>query len=73
MNPLDFVDLPINEYYGTEEWLDKGKKISTEYLKIKEDGKYLIITENIFSIVEIIDNEVKYLLNKVPKYEPTYE
>ena len=32
----------------TEEWLDKGKKISTEYLKIKEDGKYLIITENIF-------------------------
>jgi len=73
LNPLDFVDLPINEYYGTEEWLDKGKKISTEYLKIKEDGKYLIITENIFSILEIIDNEVKYLLNKVPKYEPTYE
>ncbi len=73
LNPLDFVDLPINEYYGTEEWLDKEKKISTEYLKIKEDGKYLIITENIFSIVEIIDNEVKYLLNKVAKYEPTYE
>ena len=73
LNPLDYLDLPIIEYFGSEDWLDKGKKISIEYLGEKKDGKYLIITDNIFSIIEIIDNEVKYLLNKVPKYESNNE
>ena len=57
--------MPINKYFGTTDWLDKGKKISTEFLENKKDGKYLIITETFFSIIEILDNDVKYLLNKV--------
>ena len=67
LDPLDYIDLPINKYSGTAEWLDTGKKISIEYLENKNDGKYLIILEKFFSIIEIIDGEVTYLLNKVMK------
>lgn len=67
LNPLDYIDLPINNYFGTTEWLDKGKKISIDYLETKEDGKYLIISDKFFSIIEIEEGDVKYLLNKVLK------
>ena len=67
LNPLDYIDLPINNYLGTAEWLDKGKKISLDYLETKENGKYLIITDEFFSIIEIEEGDVKYLLNKVLK------
>lgn len=67
LNPLDYIDLPINNYFGTSEWLDKGKKISIDYLETKENGKYLIISDKFFSIIEIEEGDVKYLLNKVLK------
>ena len=67
LDPLDYIDLPINKYFGTTEWLDTGKKISIEYLENKNDGQYLIILEKFFSIIEIIDGEVTYSLNKVMK------
>lgn len=67
LNPLDYIDLPINNYLGTSEWLDKGKKISIDYLETKENGKYLIISDKFFSIIEIEEGDVKYLLNKVLK------
>jgi len=67
LNPLDYIDLPINNYFGTIEWLNTGKKISIDYLEIKENGKYLIITDKFFSIIEIEESDVKYLLNKVLK------
>ncbi|MFX4242923.1 tRNA pseudouridine(55) synthase TruB [Aliarcobacter butzleri] len=68
LNPLDFIKLPVNKYLGTAEWLEKGKKIGIEYVDKKDNGKYLILTEKFFSIIEIVDNDVKYLINKVPKY-----
>jgi hydrogenase maturation factor len=61
------IDLPINNYFGTVEWLNTGKKISIDYLEQKENGKYLIITDKFFSIIEIEEGDVKYLLNKVLK------
>ena len=67
LNPLDYIDLPINNYFGTIEWLNTGKKISIDYLEQKENGKYLIITDKFFSIIEIEEGDVKYLLNKVLK------
>ena len=67
LNPLDYIDLPINRYFGTVEWPNTGKKISIDYLEIKENGKYLIITDKFFSIIEIEEGDVKYLLNKVLK------
>ncbi len=65
LDPLEYIDLPINKYFGTTEWLDLGKKIYIDYLETKEDGKYLIVTDKFFSIIEIEDKDVKYLLNKV--------
>ena len=65
LNPLDFLDLKENRYFGTFEWIDNGRKISIDYLESKENGKYFIKFEKFFSIIEIVDNEVKYLLNKV--------
>ena len=63
------IDLPKNNYTGTKEWLEVGKRISKDYLSIKENGKYIIELDTFFSIIEIIDGEVKYLLNKVSKIE----
>ena len=65
LNPLDYLDIPINKYSGTKEWLFNGKTILLEYLELKEDGKYIILFDDFFSIIEIQENEVSYLLNKV--------
>lgn len=65
LNPLDYINIPRNLYSGTKEWLFYGKKIDTLYLSNKEDGKYLIVFDDFFSIIEITDSQVKYLLNKV--------
>lgn len=65
LNPLEYLDLKENIYTGTKQWLNDGKKISIDYLQIKEDGEYLIKFDDFFSIIQIQENEVKYLLNKV--------
>ena len=65
LNPLDYLDLKENNYSGTKEWLFDGKKIAIDYLEIKENGNYLIKFDDFFSIIQIENTEVKYLLNKV--------
>lgn len=65
LNPLDYLDVKKINYSGDKSWFELGRKISIEYLDIKEDGKYLVVFDDFFSIIEIIDNEVKYLLNRV--------
>lgn len=66
LNPLDYINLPKNFYKLKKEFIELGKKISIDDLQIKEEGKYLIVFEDFFSIIEIINKEVKYLLNKIP-------
>lgn len=65
LNPLEYLDLQVNTYTGSKEWLDDGKKISLEYLQKKEEGEYIILFEEFFSIIQIKNGEVLYLLNKV--------
>ena len=65
LNPLEYLDLPLNNYSGTKEWVDHGKKIALDYLEIKEEGQYIIAFDDFFSIIQIENEEVKYLLNKV--------
>jgi tRNA pseudouridine55 synthase len=65
LNPLDYLDIPIIKYTGTKEWLFNGKQIALEYLEKKDGGKYIILFDDFFSIIEIQDNEVSYLLNKI--------
>jgi tRNA pseudouridine55 synthase len=65
LNPIDYIDIPKNKYTGTKQWLFDGKKISIDYLEKKDDGKYLIVFDDFFSIIQIKEQEVSYLLNKV--------
>ena len=65
LDPLKYLDLPINNYTGTKQWFELGKKLDIKYFENKNDGKYLIVFDTFFSIVEIKQNSVKYLLNKV--------
>ena len=66
LNPLDFINIPRNSYFGTKEWLEFGRKISKDYLSIKENGMYIIELDEFFSIIEIDGDDVKYILNKIP-------
>ncbi len=65
LNPLEYLDLPINNYTGTKEWFDLGKKLQMEYFDTKEDGYYLIPFDTFFAVIIIKDMTVKYVLNKV--------
>ena len=65
LNPLEFLDLKHNIYLGDKSYFTDGKKIDKKYFKSQEDGKYIIKFDNFFSIIEIQNNGVKYLLNKV--------
>lgn len=65
LNPLDFIDLPSNEYLGDILDIKLGKKLEASNFKNSQDGVYLMKFDNFFSIIEIKDQTVSYRLNKV--------
>ena len=65
LNPLEFLDLKENIYIGDKSYFENGKKIDKKYLRLKENGEYLIRFDDFFSIIQIQDDEVKYLLNRI--------
>jgi len=69
LNPFTHLALPTNIYTGDESFMELGKKLGIEYFKTQDEGIYLIETSQFFSIIEIIDDEVKYRFNRIPKFE----
>lgn len=65
LNPLEYLDLPQNNYTGTKEWFEMGKKLNIEYFENKNDGEYLIVFDTFFAVILIKENVAKYILNKV--------
>lgn len=65
LNPLEYLDLKVNQYFGDKSYFENGKKIYIDYFSEKEDGDYLIKFDDFFSIIQIQNGEVSYLLNKV--------
>lgn len=65
LNPLDYLDIEENIYTGDKSYFENGKKISLDYLQKKEQKNYIVKFDEFFSIIEIKNSEVKYLLNKV--------
>lgn len=65
LNPLEYLDIKENIYSGDITYFENGKKIDTKFLKYKDEGEYLIKFDKFFSIIQIENGEVKYLLNKV--------
>jgi tRNA pseudouridine55 synthase len=69
LDPFTHLALPHNIYTGDEEYVELGKKLSVDYFETKEDGVYLMETSNFFSIIEIVEDTVKYRFNRIPKFE----
>lgn len=65
LNPLNYLRIPQNHYLGDERDFEIGIKLKKENFKIKENGEYFIKFKEFFSIIELLDNEIKYKLNGV--------
>ena len=64
LNPIKYLDLEKNIYLSDKENLHLGRKLNKNDFKITKKGKYFVEFDNYFAIIEI-DENVKYLLNKV--------
>ncbi len=71
LNPFTRLALSSNIYTGDEAFMELGKKLSIEYFEIKKNGVYLLETLNFFSIIEILNKEVKYRFNRIEKFSKT--
>ena len=69
LDPLKFLKIPQNIYTGDPEFLELGKKIYLDYFETKEDGTYWVETDDFFSVIEILNGEIKYKLNRVHKFK----
>jgi len=69
LDPFKHLTIPRNIYTGDEMFLTLGKKIDIIYLKTKEDGIYLVESEEFFSILSIENFVVSYKLNRLEKYQ----
>lgn len=65
LNPINYLDLPKNEYLGDPSNVKFGKVLKSQDFKNQNDGVYVIILEEEFAIIAIKDEQVKYELNKV--------
>lgn len=67
LNPFTHLHLERNTYKGNKENIELGKKLNIKHFTRKDNGIYIIDSINFFSIVEIVDNEIKYKLNRIQK------
>jgi tRNA pseudouridine55 synthase len=67
LDPTEYLNIPKNSYSGDIEWMKFGKKLQVEYFEKKDNGIYLIDIGDSFSIIEIKDAQVSYLINKMEK------
>ncbi len=66
LNVLEYLNLKPNFIKDLTK-LENGTKISLGELKFQDEGFYYIENEKYFSIINIKENKVEYLLNKVEK------
>ncbi|NCD12180.1 MAG: tRNA pseudouridine(55) synthase TruB [Epsilonproteobacteria bacterium] len=65
LNPLDYLDLPINRYCGDASDVLLGRKLQVENFEKQEEGIYYILNEEMLSIVQLSTDGVEYLLNSL--------
>jgi len=68
INPFNHLNIPPNTYIGDEEYINLGKKLSIEYFTNQSNGVYLIELKEFYSIIELIDGEVKYRFNRIERF-----
>jgi tRNA pseudouridine55 synthase len=64
LNPLEFLRIDENFYLGDESDILLGRKLKKTDFKIQEKREYFVKIDKYLSVVNI-DDEVKYLLNKI--------
>ena len=69
LDPLNYLKVSKNIYLGNKESLELGKKLDIKDFKLKDDGVYIVVTDEFFSIIEIKNEEVKYLLNRIKRFK----
>lgn len=65
LNPLEYLDLPQNEYLNNPLHVKLGKKLDIKDFKFQENGTYFVCFEDEFAIITIENKKVRYELNKV--------
>lgn len=65
LNPLEFLDIPKNEYLGDPLHVKLGKVLHVKDLAIQTNGRYTLVQDDEFAIIRVEDEKVKYELNKV--------
>jgi len=67
LDPLEVIDLPFNTYNpGEADFLD-GKVLTKEGFVHQEEGRYLVVFETFFSIIDITPEGVVYQLNRMER------
>jgi tRNA pseudouridine55 synthase len=66
LDPTQFLNCPENRYLGDWRRLQLGQKIGVEELESPEEGVYWVKGEGFFSILEVKNRQVHYLLNNLP-------
>ncbi len=65
LNPLKFLSMQENEYLGDISDIELGKKLVKSSFKNQKNGIYKFVDKKYLALIEIKDDEVNYLLNKV--------
>ncbi|GHV59695.1 tRNA pseudouridine synthase B [Campylobacterota bacterium] len=66
LNPIGFIDLPRNRYFGDDNDILNGKKAILDGLENRSDGVYLIKCSDFFAIISIENCRIKYLQGHLP-------
>lgn len=67
LDPLDKITLPRNVYLGEARHVHEGKVLDKEAFEIKEAGRYVLVYDTFFSIIDITQEDVVYLLNRMER------
>jgi tRNA pseudouridine55 synthase len=65
LNPLDYLDMKKNNYFADMEDFLLGRKLDLKNFELQDDGFYFVNSDKFLSIIEIENQKVKYILNKV--------
>ncbi len=65
LNPLEFLSMQENRYLGDISDIELGRKLQKSSFENQENGIYKFVDDKYLALIEIKDDEVKYLLNKV--------
>lgn len=68
LNPYSHLKIEKNNFLLDDTILELGQKLKPENFSKQRPGTYLVESENFYSVIEIIDSEVKYRLNRLPKH-----